>query len=319
MWEDIKDLGNDPAIQDQIQTFKDSDEVQTQIAHLQSLGDDPKIRGRIEELQKGLDPDLREKIESVERKVREVAGNKEKRHFYHQKGKGVQQYHEHHDCMHHENDRKAEVVADGDGLETDVNDVYSDAKMEGQAAAKKKNKKYQRQKGDTHEEAVVVGGVIQNGSRHVANKKKHHNKLPKKQGHGKQGGHKHDKKGGAGKKDRVGVKGEGKKHHRVAKKHVAKRKGKGAVVHEGRPGARGHPAMGEKTPVVVDTPPTDTAAVPAHVPVFVPVKNEGQGPTDRRHRDYHHHRKAHGGRDKDVRYPGAGYDSGPGPVLPGMR
>ncbi|KAG0284689.1 hypothetical protein BGZ96_010966 [Linnemannia gamsii] len=301
MWEDIKGLGNDPAIQDQIQTLKDSDEVQAQIAHLQSLGDDPDIRGKIEELQKGLDHDVREEIESVERGVREVAGNMEKRHVYHQKGKGVQQYHEHHHRKHHENDRKAAEAADGDGIETDIDDVGSDAKMEGQAAAKKSNKKHQRQKGGTDKDAVAVRGGVQNRNRHAANKNKHHNNPPKKQGHGKQGGHKHGMKGGIA-KNRVGVKGKGKKHHRVAKKHVVKKKGKGAVIREGRPGAKGHHAAHDKTP----TPPASA-----------PLKNKGQNPADRRHRHFHHHQKHHGGRDKGARHPGAGSDSGPDPVLPG--
>lgn len=281
IWEDIKDLGNDAAIQKKIQSLKESDEIQTQIAHLQSLEDDnPEILDRIEKLREGLDPGVKEGIERVEKGVRKAAKQLEKRHFWHQKGV---QKHEH----RHE-----------DGSETDIGDAGDDAEMKSQALAKK-NRKHQHQKGDAHEKAEAVGGgQMKNNKKHDRNL----NKPAKQHGQGKQGqgGHRHAKKGGTGMKKNDG---KGKKHHRVAKKHAVRRKGKGATIRDGHPGT---------PPVAVPEP----IAVPASA--SVPIKDNGRSPDGHRHR-HHHHRKHRGDDNKGHQHPEAGNDSGPGATLPGKH
>ncbi|KAF9144822.1 hypothetical protein BGX30_011320 [Mortierella sp. GBA39] len=273
MWEDIKDLGNDAAIQDQLQSLKESDGIQAQIAQLQSLGDDnPEILDRIEKLREGLDPGVREGIERVEEGVRKAAKQLGKRHFWHQK-----------DVQRHE-DRLEDSEATGeDGFETDVGDAGDEAEMKSQAAVKK-NRKHQHQKGGAHEDAEAVGGGQKKNKKHDRD----FNKPTKQHRHGKHGqrGHQHAKKGGTGKTKNNG---KGKKHHRVAKKHAVRRK-KGGTIRDGHPGT---------PPVVVPEP----VAVPASA--SAPVKNNGRRPDGHRHR-HHHHRKHRGGNHKGRQHPGAG-------------
>ncbi|KAF9544656.1 hypothetical protein EC957_011763 [Mortierella hygrophila] len=254
MWEDIKDLGKDAAIQDQLQSLKESDEIQAQIAQLQSLGDDnPEILDRIEKLREGLDPEVREGIERVEEGVRKAAKQLGKRHFWHRKD--VQRL----------EDRLEDSEATGDdGFETDVDDAGDETEMKGQAAAKK-NRKHQHQKGGAHEEAEEVGGGQKN--------KKHDRDFqPTKQHrYGKHGqrGHRHAKKVGTG-----NTKNNGK-----GKKHAVRRKGKGGTIRDGHPGT---------PPVVVPEP----VAVPASA--SAPVKNNGRRPDGHRHRHHHHRKHREG-------------------------
>ncbi|KAG0063881.1 hypothetical protein BGZ90_002469 [Linnemannia elongata] len=259
IWEGIKDLGNDAAIQDQIQNLKESDEIQAQIAHLQSLEDgNPEILDKIEKLREGLDPEVREEMERVEEGVRKAAKQLEKRHFWHQKG--VQRY------EHHLEDYKA---TEENGFEADVGDSGDNVKLKSQAVVKK-HTKHQHQKGGAHEKAEAVGGGQTK------------NKKPVKQnGQGKQGqgGHRHAKEGGAGKKKD----GKDKKHHRFAKKHAVRRKGKGATIRDGHPST---------PPVAVPKP----VAIPATA--SAPIEDNGRSPEGRQH-------------------PGASNGSGPGATLTG--
>ncbi|KAG9072823.1 hypothetical protein KI688_000601 [Linnemannia hyalina] len=281
MWEDIKDLGNDAAIQDQLQSLKESDGIQAQIAQLQSLGDDnPEILDRIEKLREGLDPEVREGIGRVEEGVRKAAKQLGKRHVWHQK-----------DVQRHEGRLEDSEATGEDGFETDVSDAGDEAEMKSQAAAKK-NRKHQHQKGGLHEEAEAVGGGQKN--------KKHDrdfNKPTKQHRHGKHG-QRGAKKGGTRKTKNNG---KGKKHLRVAKKYAVRRKGKGGTIRDGHPGT---------PPVVVPEP----VAVPTSA--SAPVKNNGRRPDGHRHR-HHHHRKQRGGNHKGRQHPRASNGSGLGATLPG--
>ncbi|KAK5828886.1 hypothetical protein F5H01DRAFT_392869 [Linnemannia elongata] len=251
IWEGIKDLGNDAAIQDQIQNLKESDEIQAQIAHLQSLEDDnPEILDKIEKLREGLDPE-----------------------------KGVQRY------EHHLEDYKA---TEENGFEADVGDSGDNVKLKSQAVVKKHGK-HQHQKGGAHEKAEAVGGG------QMKNKK-----LVKQNGQGEQGqgGYRHAKEGGARKKEKDG---KDKKHHRVAKKHAVRRKGKGATIRDGH---RSTPPVAVPKPV----------AVPATA--SAPIEDNGRSPEGPRHR-HHHHRKHREDDHKGRQHPGASNGSGPGATLTG--
>ncbi|KAF9906642.1 hypothetical protein EC991_000443 [Linnemannia zychae] len=310
MWGDIQDLGKDPAVQDQLRGWQNNEDVQAQIEHIKNLGDDSEIHAKIEELQE--DPNIRAGIEAVKKGIRK-ATQKEKRYHYrgqqqHAFSEGddrqaaskkyleVQQKQRHSFSQQkHQQHQEGNAVKD-DGFETDNNsDIDSDAEVEAQAV-NKKNKKHKNHHNGAHEESLVIdGGRHNTGNNHVAkkNRKQHINKIkpPKRHGAVRQGGHRHGKKGGAGKKI-VGERGrgKGKKHHRVAKKHAVRRKGnKGTVIRDD------HPA--------VDTKKIGT-------PISPPVKNSG-----RRHRHHHHHRKHHGGGHEGR--PGKSNGSGPGAILPG--